>query len=223
MQPAAVRLDFRTREQAAYDYLRRAIVLGTWGPHEPIVGSRVAAELGVSRITIANALKRLAGEGFVRLVPHKEATVNSLSAAEIEETYTLRAVLEAEVAFLLAQRAVATDIASLRRLNSRLGHVRSTGDVAAIRAADFDLHRRMRETIGMPRLTELVANLADNCEYYRARLLDTSGIAVPTASGHEELLEAIAAHAAEQARELGREHVLRGMRSILSVLERDAS
>jgi len=223
MQSAEVRLDFRTREQAAYDYLRRAIVLGTWGPHEPIVGSRVAGELGVSRITIANALKRLAGEGFVRLVPHKEATVNLLSAAEIEETYTLRATLEAEVAFLLAQRAAPSDVAELRRLNRRVGQVKSAGDVTIIRAADFDLHRRMRELVGMPRLADLVGNLADNCEYYRARLLDTSGLALPTSEGHLALVEAIESHAAERARELGREHVLGGMRSILAVLQAGAA
>jgi len=218
MQAAGVKLDFRTREQAAYDCLRRAIVLGTWGPHEPIVGSRVAADLGVSRITIANALKRLAGEGFVRLVPHKEATVNSLSAAEIEETYTLRAALEAEIAFLLAHRATPRDIGALYGLNARLGQVQSSDDVSVIRAADFDLHRRMRELVGMPRLAELVGNLTDNCEYYRARLLDTAGLAMPTEAGHAPLLEAIEHRTAESARELGRQHVLYGLRSILSVL-----
>ena len=63
MQSARVRsLEFRTREQLVYEFLRRAITEGRWGPNDPIVGSRVAEELGVSRITIANALKRLAAQ-----------------------------------------------------------------------------------------------------------------------------------------------------------------
>ena len=66
MQSARVRsLEFRTREQLVYEFLRRAITEGRWGPNDPIVGSRVAEELGVSRITIANALKRPRRRGAV--------------------------------------------------------------------------------------------------------------------------------------------------------------
>ena len=89
-----VSLDFKTREQAAYESLRQAIIQGRWGPDEPLVVSRIASDLGVSRITISSALKRLAGEGFVSLRPHKEAVVARLDPGGVREIYAMRAQLE---------------------------------------------------------------------------------------------------------------------------------
>ncbi len=57
--PMVSRLDLRTREQATYESLRRAITEGRWGPDNPIVGSRIAGDLGVSRITVYNYLNAI--------------------------------------------------------------------------------------------------------------------------------------------------------------------
>jgi len=77
------RVETKTREQATYDAIRRAIIQGRWADSVPLVASRLAIELGVSRITVANAFKRLSGEGFVQLVPHKEAIVAPLDRTDI--------------------------------------------------------------------------------------------------------------------------------------------
>lgn len=69
---------YRTLEEQTYQQLREAIAQRVLERGTKLVGSQLAVELGVSRITIANALKRLAGEGFVLLSPHKEAIVASL-------------------------------------------------------------------------------------------------------------------------------------------------
>lgn len=221
MQPViADGLDLRTREQTVYDYLRRAITEGRWGPDDPIVGSRVAGDLGVSRITIANALKRLAGEGFVRLTPHREAFVAPMSPDEIEEIYLMRAALEAEAVACAARRMSPADLPAIRRLNERIGDPTLQGDVRAVRAADLALHGHIRGLARMPRLNESISNLVDQCEYYRARLLDARGVLTPEPRAHDELLDALGAGDAERARAFTREHVLRGMRSLLEALER---
>lgn len=216
--PEAGPLEFRTREQLVYDFLRRAITEGRWGPDDPIIGSRVAAELGVSRITIANALKRLAGEGFVRLTPHKEAVVAPLMPSEIEEIYVMRAALEAEAASIGARRATAEDIAHPRAMNERLRQVEDSADTATLRRLDLALHAALRDLAGMPRLAATIVNLVDQCEYYRARLLDVHHILRPTARRHEPLLAALEAHDAARAHALMYEHVVEGMRSVLDAL-----
>ena len=216
--PASGRLEFRTREQLVYDFLRRAITEGRWGPDDPIIGSRVAAELGVSRITIANALKRLAGEGFVRLTPHKEAFVAPLDPAEIEEIYVMRAALEAEAASFAARRATPEQITQLRAMNERLGQVQATADTATLRRLDLGLHAALRDLAGMPRLATTIVNLVDQGEYYRARLLDVHHILRPSAGRHEPLLAALDAGDASLAHALMYEHVVEGMRSVLDAL-----
>jgi DNA-binding GntR family transcriptional regulator len=223
MQSALSPIEFRTREQLVYDFLRRAITEGRWGPDDSIVGSRVAAELGVSRITIANALKRLAGEGFVRLTPHKEAVVAPLDAAEIEEIYVMRAALEAEAASLAARRATPEGLAHARLLNERLRREQSRGDIAVLRRLDLAFHAGVRDMASMPRLASTIVNLVDQCEYYRARLLDTRQILSPTADRHEPLLAALDASDPDSARTLMYEHVVEGMRSVLAAAGHDGA
>ena len=212
---------FKTREQAAYDALREAIVSGRWGPDEPLVGSRIADDLGVSRLTVANALKRLAAEGFVELVPHKEAVVARLDRAAVRELYLMRAELEA----LAAREAVAhiteEDIASARALNDEIRRhwMSDPLDIKAIRSVDRAFHRRIREAARLPRLTQLLENLADQGEAYRARVLDQAKRATPNPDAHEELLRLLTARDARGAAEFMREHILAGMHAILSALE----
>jgi DNA-binding GntR family transcriptional regulator len=221
MQPATLMsVEFKTREQATYEALRRAIIQGRWGQGQPLVVSRIATELGVSRITVANALKRLAGEGFVHLTPHKEATVATLEPREIREIYLMRAELEALSARESADCVRPQDLEDLRAFNAEIARLRAEPepDIRAIRAVDLAFHSRLRRIPGLPLLAKTLENLADQCEGYRARLLDLRQIAMPSAERHEPILAALAARDGQLAGERMRRHVLEGMEVVLSVL-----
>lgn len=215
-------LDFKTREQAAYESLRQAIIHGRWGPHEPLVVSRIASDLGVSRITVANALKRLAGEGFVSLEPHKEAVVARLDPEGVREIYLMRAALEELAAKEAAERITAEELEEGDRLNRIIRELRvaSPEAIPAIRAADRAFHRHLRRAARMARLEGLLENLADQCEYYRSRLLDPSQLAVPDPAPHQTLLDDLAAHDGGAAACFMRSHIVGGMHTVLAALER---
>jgi DNA-binding GntR family transcriptional regulator len=219
-QPASV-LDFKTREQAAYESIRQAIIQGRWGPGEPVVVSRIATDLGVSRITIANALKRLAGEGFVRLTPHKEAVVARLDPDGVREIYLMRAALEALAAGEAAARISAAHLDEAARLNDAVRQRRAElpRAIHALRAADRAFHRHVRTAAGMPRLEQLLENLADQCEYYRSRLLDPSRLSVPDPDAHAALLAHLGRRDRDAAAGFMRDHILGGMRTVLATLE----
>lgn len=212
---------YKTREQATYEALREAIVAGTWGPREPLVGSRIAEELGVSRITVANALKRLAAEGFVRLEPHKEAVVAPVDPAAVRELYLMRAELEALAAREAVEQVTQQNLASAAELNQELRRLWAADppDIRVIRSVDRAFHARIRQTAGLPRLEQLLENLADQGEAYRARVVDRVGLAAPNPDAHDALLRLLMARDAQGAAEFMREHVLAGMRAILIALE----
>jgi DNA-binding GntR family transcriptional regulator len=215
-------VEFKTREQATYESIRRAIVEGRLGQGERLVVSRIAIDLGVSRITVANALKRLAGEGFVHLAPHKEGMVAPLDARAVREIYLMRADLEALAAREAAAKATAADLAALRAVNDELSRLpkETEADIRALRRVDFEFHRRMRATSDMPLLASTLQNLADRCEAYRARLLDHHLVYVPDAARHEPILAALVRGNAEEAGPLMRQHILEGMAVVLTELER---
>ena len=72
----------------------------------------------------------------------------------------------------------------------------------------------------MQRLDGLLETLADQCEYYRSRLLDPSPLSVPDPASHQGLLDALAGHDGDAAARFMRSHILGGMRMILAALER---
>src|SRR5258708_1346379 len=84
----------RTLEEQTYQRLREGITRGTLAPGTKLVGSQLSLDLGVSRITVANALKRLASEGFVVVTPHKEAVVAALDPTSLREVFDIRNALE---------------------------------------------------------------------------------------------------------------------------------
>lgn len=92
-----------TAELLAAD-LRREILDG-----DPVAGERLrerelVERYGVARHTLRAALRQLAGEGLVRIEPHRGATVARLGPDDIRDLYELRAALELEATHLALER-----------------------------------------------------------------------------------------------------------------------
>lgn len=217
------RVNVKTREQAAYEALRSAITEGRFAEGEPLVGSRIADELGVSRITVANAFKRLSAEGFIKLVPHKEAIVAPLDPADIRQIYLMRAELEALSAREAAVNVTDIDISELRSINTELARVETTAepDMRQLRGIDIEFHRRLRRLSAMPLLIATLDNLADQGEGYRARLLDTRFLVIPTAARHEPILAALEQRDADAAAAAMHTHVDEGLDAFMELLTRE--
>ncbi|MCK0196208.1 GntR family transcriptional regulator [Ancylobacter sp. 6x-1] len=74
--------------------LRRQIITGQLAEGAPLRQERLAAELGVSRVPLREAIRQLEAEGLVVSELHKGTVVTSLSLAEIEELFQIRLVME---------------------------------------------------------------------------------------------------------------------------------
>jgi DNA-binding GntR family transcriptional regulator len=95
----------RNRQDELVELVRNRILAGTAAPGLPIRQDALAAELGVSKIPLREALTRLEQEGLIRSEANRGFFVRSLSAAEAEEVYDLRLKLEPEAVALAAARA----------------------------------------------------------------------------------------------------------------------
>lgn len=212
--------DLKTREQVAYEALRQAVIAGKWKPGESLVISRIALDMGISRIPVTNAVKRLASEGFLRVRPHQEAVVAPLIPAEIREIYLMRAALESLAAAEAAANIASHDLADIRRLNEEIRTVSTapSSTIEQIRTVDKAFHARIREVANLPHLSQTLQNYADQCEYYRACLLDQHHFASPTPEGHQPLIDALESGDTEELQSLMKDHVLLGMHLILNAL-----
>src|SRR5687767_11201338 len=74
--------------------IRARILRGVYPEGVPLRQDSIADALGVSRIPVREALRQLEAEGLVTVTPHRGAIVSTLSLAEIEEVFALRAAIE---------------------------------------------------------------------------------------------------------------------------------
>ncbi|MFB7271866.1 GntR family transcriptional regulator [Streptomyces sp. NPDC056244] len=99
------------REQIR-EHIVEGIVSGRWKPGERIVERRIATELQVSQTPVREALRELESLRLIESAPNKGVRVRNLTAADLEESYPVRAGLEQIAAELAAER-LALDCSTL--------------------------------------------------------------------------------------------------------------
>src|SRR3546814_1993346 len=89
--------------ERVFDIVREQIVVGELATDMPIRQDALAAELGVSKIPVREALARLEQEGLLISHPNRGYLVRPMSAAEADEIYALRLALEPAAAAFAAE------------------------------------------------------------------------------------------------------------------------
>ncbi|WP_435177249.1 GntR family transcriptional regulator [Actinacidiphila sp. bgisy145] len=135
-QVAAPHLVVHSLREQIREHILDGIVSGRWKPGERIVERRIAVELEVSQTPVREALRELETLRLIESAPNKGVRVRGLTAADVKESYPVRAGLE-QVAAELAAAALADDPGPLER------------EVAALRAADaaLDDEAQVRHTV----------------------------------------------------------------------------
>lgn len=208
---------YRTLETLVYEDLRSSIVGGRYTPGQPLVASKVAQELGVSRAPVSVALKRLQYEGFVEGDPHKVISVSVPSLRRVQEIYAMRKVLEGLAAREATTHATLVQTRELRELAEEMK--KSTGEQEDRRRLDYRFHRLLREACGMPLLVATLNNLYDHCEYYRALQSRSTSDRQQSLDEHLGIVEALESQHDSLAGNLMERHMERSLNRILQRFE----
>lgn len=100
--------------QQVLENLRRAIIEGRFRPADRLVERELCALTGASRSSVREALRELEAEGLIATVPDRGPVVRTVTIAEAEDLYRVRALLEGFAGRLFATRATDQEIAELR-------------------------------------------------------------------------------------------------------------
>ena len=100
--------------EGVFRTLRKAILEGDFEPGEWLRQENLADELEVSQATVRDALNQLVGEGLADRIPYKGVRVATLSPAELEDIYAMRAVLEGLAAKSAAKNITAEQLQEMR-------------------------------------------------------------------------------------------------------------
>ncbi|GAB2907363.1 GntR family transcriptional regulator [Rhodococcus aerolatus] len=120
--------------------LRQRIVDGDYPPGERLTEDRLAADFGVSRNPVREALRVMHAEGFVELVPRRGAFVALPDVGAVADMFAVRERLETLAARLAAERATTADVARLRGLLDTAREATTNDDLARVAELNSELH-----------------------------------------------------------------------------------
>ena len=200
------------------ELLTANIADGSWGVGDRIpTENELAAEYGVSRVTLRQAVQALVHVGlletiqgngtFVRARTEIEAVVGRYLASEgVVPVLELRQAIESHAAALAAARAERQHLDVMRAAIVEGERAVAAGDVEAASRASGDFHRAVVDASGNPTKVALYAALQRSV-LESIRGSTPSGSEASFVDGHARILDAIERHDAGAAHDLAAEHL----------------
>jgi len=201
------RLTHATLAQQVYEHLRQAILTNTYPPDTPLPEEALAAQFRVSRVPVREALRRLAAEGLVTLIPRQGAVVRALSPKEFLDAYRVREALEALAIRLAVPRLSERDLAELERLHGEMQRCAAAGDADSFFDVNAAFHALFVDRADNAYLRAIYEPLMDQMRRYRSPSLDLRGGMDRSIEEHRRILDAVRSGDADAAARLLAEHI----------------
>jgi DNA-binding GntR family transcriptional regulator len=187
--------------------LREKIITGTYAPGAPLLQDSIAAEFGVSKIPVREALVQLRSEGLVDIFAHRGFQVRAVSASEMLEVFRLRLAIEPAAIADAARKATPEDRTAAGAALQALNQALATGDLKN----SGDLNSAFHLALVVPRIqpvtSETLARLHTLAQRYVRMHLQRAGRVKRAIKEHTSLYEAWAAQDAKEARRLCQAHI----------------
>jgi len=206
----------RSNVELVADALREAIVKGWLPPGERIKEVPVAAQLGVSRGPIREAMRLLEHDGLLTIIPNRGAIVPEPTMADVLEVYAMRSALGSLALHKLMLEGSQGSEAALERDLGRFERAVERGKAPRAAEADLAYQATVVTSAGMPR----VARQFDQLTWQVRIFISTMGVSYDDKlpqmlSEVRALHEAIVGGAGAQAERLWREKFERWVRDFL--------
>ena len=199
----------RALYQEVAERLRQRIYARELEPGGWIDEMKLAAEFGISRTPLREALKVLAVEGLVTMKVRRGAYVTEMSRDDVAQVYHVLALLESDAAALVATRATAVQRTELARLHARLeAHV---GARDAFFDANEQFHMALLQMAGNRWALQTVLDLRKVMKLNRHHSLFKQGRLEESLQEHRALMAAIERRDADAARRLMQAHFEGGL------------
>lgn len=200
----------RTPPQSLSDYALRAIredlIEGRLVPGERITTEEIAHSLQISHVPVREALRYLEAEGHLERGPRSRVIVAPVSAAEAEEIYRLREVLETEVHRTAIAKLTDADYAELKRQFLEMEAAVAANDTALWSRANCAFHFVAFERSGLKWMLRFLNIVWDAAARYQTHLLHQAGWQGDLQRHHRLLIDAMARRDVEAVNRLMDEH-----------------
>ena len=200
--------------------LRDMIVEGNLKPGQKIPEPELCGRFGVSRTPLREALKVLAAEGIVQLLPNRGAVVAKITHEEIEQIFPIMGVLEALAGELACERITEEDLEKLRRLHkTMIGHYRR-GEWLPYSKLNRAIHEAVFTAAGNASLSAIYQQLIVRIHAVRFVAKKTPERWHEAVDEHEQMMEALERRDGKRLAKIMRLHLRNKAEMVKEAMER---
>ncbi|AET65812.1 transcriptional regulator [Desulfosporosinus orientis DSM 765] len=198
---------YKPLREIVFESMRDAILSGVLQPGERLMEIQLAEEMGVSRTPVREAIRKLELENFVVMIPRKGAYVAGVSSKDVADVFEIRSALEGLAAGLAAERITEDELEQMERVlfcRSNEGDM----DLEEVVKSDTDFHALVYSASRNERLIQILANLREQIQRFRATSLAVPGRNKLALEEHRAIVEALRNHNSEEAQALAMAHIV---------------
>lgn len=209
--------------EQTYAVLRENILQRSLRPGAKISVTEVARALGVSRTPVMDALKRLAADGLVEIIPRRGTFVTELNARDVSELFDIRVMMELHAAdHILRTGAVDSFLSSIEEPLRGMEEATVNGDYAdyeAFMANDRDLHLELIQRTQNERLIQMYRDMNVHIQVARAHYFKHVENALQAQQEHHAIVRAFKEGDGDRVREALGTHIMNVKDRMLELLE----
>jgi DNA-binding GntR family transcriptional regulator len=198
----------------AYEAIRQSILSGQWLVGELYNEKAIAADLGISRTPVREALLELASQDLIIFMPRRGLMLNRFTRSDVDEIFELRKAIELASVEKIANTSPMPDLLSIEEslLNQRKAVKQK--DYIAFMDADRIFHTNFSTLTGNRRIISILENIRDMIHLMGVNALSLKGRAVKVIEEHQVIFKTVKEGNAEEACRVMAYHLDQSMEAV---------
>ena len=186
----------KTLSQSIYEHLKDSILHKEIEPNQRINEKEIADSFEVSRTPVREAVVRLAAEGFVEIISHREALVKEVSYKELEDIFQVIGVLDKLAAGLLVGHIDSQELSKLEKMTNKLERYFIMREVEKFLDLNYTFHEKLWDYLTdknrfLQKELRSCVNHVKMCYYPLNRAFQDPKILRKSMNAHKEIMVAL--------------------------------
>ena len=184
----------------AYEAIRSSILSGQWKIGELYNEKAIAADLGISRTPVREALLELASQDLIIFLPRRGLMINRFTRRDVDEIFELRKAIELAAVEKVTKASPPFDLLEIEESLLEQRKAAKQKDYIAFIEADRVFHTSFSELTHNRRLIAILDNIRDMIHAMGTKALALEGRALEVIEEHHTILDAVKRGNSEEAR-----------------------
>lgn len=217
--PDLPRVERQRLHDAVVEHLQNLIIEGVLQPGTKLNEREVCERLGISRTPLREAMKVLASEGLIEIIPNRGAFVSKMNDTEILEAFEMMSGLEALSGELAAERISPAEIADIKELHQAMIVCRAKNDLPGYYSRNQTIHNKINEAARNTVLRQVYLSMNRRLLALRFKSNFQEAKWDRAIHEHEEMIQALEARDGKRLAATLRQHLLDKRDSVMADLQ----